>query len=193
MLQLDFGGKMIRALSRPLFYLSAAIASFYIAVNTGCVSGGFHLTRKYAKFVNSKNIILRIVLYIFTGVVFAITLLIDAVVFNTIDFWKGTVSAGNYEYQQGDKKFYAHHEISPEGLKRSTIVVRDLVGKQIQEVILAETNLKEIEMYVDGQLRTRVTDVETLPIAKVYDPAGNILDERMLLPDGEVSFKVASP
>ena len=54
---------------------------------------------------------------------FAITLLVDMVIFNTMDFWEGRVSAGEYNYQSGDKTFYVRHEILPgTKLKRSLSV-----------------------------------------------------------------------
>ena len=90
---------------KPSFYLSSFAACAIMALTAGCASGGFKLTRQYARWVNSQNIILRIVIYILTSVVFAVTMLIDFVIFNTLDFWNGTVAAGSYEFKDGDKLF----------------------------------------------------------------------------------------
>ena len=82
---------------KPLLCVTAL--SVAMLATAGCASGGFKLTREYARWVNSKNIILRIILYILTAVVFAVTMLIDLVVFNTMDFWNGTVSQGDYKFK----------------------------------------------------------------------------------------------
>ena len=111
-------------ISKLLFYLSSLSASAIMALTTGCASGGFKLTRQYAGFVNRQPTILRIIIYLLTGIVFAVTMLIDMVIFNTIDFWEGRVSAGSYEFKKGDKTFHVRHEFMPGTiLKRSTIRV----------------------------------------------------------------------
>ena len=55
-----------------------AILIFSVSIlsvtQVGCASGGFKLTRQYARFVNKQQIIIRIVLYILTAVVFLATL-----------------------------------------------------------------------------------------------------------------------
>lgn len=154
---------------------------FVLGLTTGCASGGFKLTRDYARFVNSKTLILRIILYIFTSIVFAVTLLIDMVIFNTIDFWEGKVSQGDYEFKKEGKTYFAHHEILPGSqLKRSTIKVSDEKGRLLQEVVLMETEKGEIDFYVDGQLRTRVKDIHSAPIAWTYDAEGRSLGRQLI-------------
>jgi hypothetical protein len=156
--------------------VAAFYASTVIAFTSGCASGGFHLTREYAGFVNKQMIILRIILYIFTSVVFVATLLIDMIIFNTMDFWDGRVSAGDYSFSKGNKTYLAHHEILPGTLlKRSTLRVMDKDGKLLQQVVLSETTSHEIEMYVDGKLRTRVKDLAGLPVASIFDERGKLL------------------
>lgn len=166
----------MRVLSQ-LFMKSAMIWScLVLGLTTGCASGGFKLTREYARFVNSKSLILRIILYIFTSIVFAITLLIDMVIFNTIDFWEGKVSQGDYEFKKEGKTYFARHEVlSGTGLKRSTIKVSDVKGQLLQEVVLMETEKGEIDFYVDGQLRTRVKNIHAAPVAWIYDSQGRSL------------------
>lgn len=162
------------AAPRAFFFASAFLASGLIALTSGCASGGFKLTRQYASFVNRQNIVVRILLYIFTSIVFAATLLIDFVINNTIDFWNGRVAAGTYNFKSGDKTFVARHEMQPgSNLKRSTIEVRDLKGDLLQTVLLQETNKNEIEVFIDGVLRTRVRDIHDAPVASLYDTNGS--------------------
>lgn len=152
---------------------------------TGCASGGFKLTRQYASFVNSQNIIIRIVLYILTSVIFAITMLVDMVIFNTMDFWEGRVSQGTYDFSKGGKTYQAVHEIAPDNkLKRSTITVRDDSAKILQVVVLQETITGEIECLVDGQVRARVRDINSFPVASIFDAKGILTEERLVLGDG---------
>ena len=72
-------------------------------LNSGCASGGFQLTRSFAGWVNSQNVVLRVILYILTAVIFAVTLLIDLLINNTIDFWDGKVSAGTYNFSKDEE------------------------------------------------------------------------------------------
>ncbi|HWU42875.1 MAG TPA: DUF3332 family protein [Bdellovibrio sp.] len=164
--------------SKKLFYLGSFAACGVMALSTGCASGGFKLTREYAQWVNSKTLILRIVLYLLTFVVFAVTLLIDMVIFNTMDFWDGKVSQGTYEFKDGNKTFYVKHEFLPEtGLKQSTIDVKDEQARLLQNVVLKETPNHEVELYVDGQLRSRVRDIHSLPVANIYNEKGQLVKE----------------
>jgi len=88
--------------------------------------GGFKLTREYAGFVNKQQPYHPHYSLHLNRNYFAATLLIDMVIFNTMDFWEGRVSAGSYEFKDGNKFYQAHHEIVPNtGLKRSTIRVMD--------------------------------------------------------------------
>jgi hypothetical protein len=161
--------------------LSAALmASGLMALTTGCASGGYHLTRMYAGFVNSQHIILRIILYIFTTVVFAVTMIIDLIFFNTIDFWEGRLSSGIYDFKKDGKNFHVHHEVLPGNLKRSTITIKDLDEKLLQQVIFRETASNEIELYVDGKLRTRVRDIRSIPTASVYNEKGQLTSDEMI-------------
>lgn len=164
--------------SNKLFsYPLAFIACSMMALTSGCASGGYKLTRQYAGWVNSQSLIIRIILYILTAVVFAVTLLIDAVIFNTMDFWEGRVSAGDYEFKEGGKTYQAHHEIKSDGLKKSTIRVFGADGKLKQNVVLAQTVEGQIEMFVDGKLRTRVRDLTSTPIASIFDANGKLVED----------------
>jgi hypothetical protein len=152
-----------------------------MALSTGCASGGFKITRGYAQWVNEKPLILRIIIYIFTTVVFGITLLLDMVIFNSMDFWDGKVSEGKYEFKDQDKVYQVHHEFQPgTRLKKSTIEIQNLDGKLIQTVVLMETPKGEIELSVDGKIRTRVRNITSLPVASFFDEAGHKLDEKTL-------------
>lgn len=166
---------MTRALSRSAFYLSSFLACGLMAVASGCASGGFKLTRQYAGWVNSQMIILRIVIYLLTGIVFAVTLLIDAVVFNTMDFWEGRVSQGDYLFQQGERVFHVKHEVLPEGgLRRSTIETKDLQGKTLEVTVVAENSNGEIELLVNGVKKATVNDLQALPMASIYNERGEV-------------------
>lgn len=154
---------------------AAVIASAILATTSGCVSGGFKLTREYARWVNSKNIVLRVVLYILTFVVFAVTMIIDTVVFNTIDFWEGRVSQGNYEFQKDGKTFFVKHEVAPAtGLRQSTIRIVNSKSQLLQEVLLLETANQKVQLFVDRRLRTEVSDIHSLPMLTNLTAKGKV-------------------
>jgi hypothetical protein len=179
--------RLIRIPSLKTFFYPVAFAACAImALSSGCASGGFKLTRQYATWVNSQQVVLRVILYILTGVVFVVTMLIDLVVFNTMDFWDGRVSAGTYSFEKDGKIFQAKHEflIDPASnlkLKRSTIRVMDSHHSLLQEVVLNETVKGEIEMSVDGKLRARVHGLSELPMATLFNQNGKAIGEHVLL------------
>jgi hypothetical protein len=160
----------------PISFFSALIACLMLVFSSGCASGGYKLTRQYSRWVNSQHIVLRIILYILTAVVYGVTLLIDAVIFNTIDFWEGRVSDGKFEFKDQDKTYFVHHERLPGSqLKQSTIKIHDSSGQQIQEVVLTENMAGDIEMKVDGKLRTKVREVSAIPVVSHFDKEGHML------------------
>jgi Domain of unknown function (DUF3332) len=168
--------------AKIIFYVSSFLACTIMALSTGCASGGFKITRDFAGWVNTKHIVLRCILYILTLPVFAVLMLIDLVIFNTIDFWEGRVSQGTYEFKDGDKTYFVKHEILPGSrLKRSTIQLVGANGQQIQESLLRETLTGEIEYLVDGKLRSRVSNISSLPIATIFDSNEKLLEEKALL------------
>lgn len=176
---------MFKSSQKFFFYLSSFVACAILALSTGCASGGYKITRQLSKWVNSQNIIIRIILYIFAGLAWAITLLIDMVVFNTIDFWEGKISAGDYQFKDGEKTFYVKHEILPgSNLKKSTIQIKDLNEKLLQTVVLSQTVQGDIETYVDGQLRTAVTNINSLPIITNYNASGKMIEQKLFLETG---------
>jgi hypothetical protein len=133
--------------------------------------------------VNKQHIIVRIIIYLLTGIVYAVTLLVDMVVFNTMDFWEGRVSAGEYNFKEGERTFHVHHEVLPGApLKRSTIRVFGADGKLAQTVVMQQTTEGEIELSVDGVVRSRVRDIHGLPMVSSYDSKG--------MPAGESLFTV---
>lgn len=169
---------MQKILAKPLSYMSSFLACSIMALATGCASGGYKLTRQYARWINSQQLIVRVILYVLTSFVFMVTLLIDAVIYNTMDFWEGRVSAGNYQFKDGAKTYNVKHEVLPNQLKRSTIEILD--GDRKQEVVLNETVTKEIEVFVDGHLRSVVRGISELPVASVYDVNGNLESQHMI-------------
>ncbi len=183
---------MIRPNSKVFFYIGSFLACSIMALSTGCASGGFKLTREYAGFVNKQNIIVRIIIYLLTGIIFAITMLVDLVIFNTIDFWEGRVSQGTYEFNKDGKTFHVRHEISPENsLKRSTIEMFGVDKKPLQEVVLQETPGGEIEMSVDGELRARVRNIGSLPVASIFDRDGHLVSDTMIFAEAPIATLTA--
>ncbi|MEK6554928.1 MAG: DUF3332 family protein [Bdellovibrionota bacterium] len=148
-------------------------AAGIMSLATGCASGGFKLTRSYAGFVNKQNIILRIILYILTSIVFAVTMLIDMVVFNTMDFWNGRVSQGDYKFDQDGTAYAVNHKILDNGLRRSHIeVFNQETNTKIQDVVLQETPEFDIEVFVNGKLKGRVADISSVPQVSLFNSKG---------------------
>lgn len=177
-------------------FVAAFLASVVFAFSSGCASGGYKLTREYSRWVNSQNIILRVVLYILTLVVYAVTLLVDAVVFNTIDFWEGRVSQGAFQHNENGRVYLVQHQVHPAtGLRKSTILIKESgKGKVLQEVTLQETSEQRIQLFVDGQLRTEVRDLSTLPTITSLSATGNVENSQplWLVMPSQVERKVAS-
>lgn len=174
---------MRQALSRPAFFLASFAACGVMALSTGCASGGFKLTRQLAGWVNSQQIIIRIIIYILVGAIaFGVTMLIDLVVFNTMDFWEGRVSQGDYLFKQGERQYHVKHEILPESqLRRSTIVIKDLDGKTLETQVIAENAAGEIEMSVNGVKKVAVRDIKALPTAQFFNERGEVASEKNVL------------
>lgn len=146
-----------------------------IGLGTGCASGGFKLTRKYSKFINSQNVVILSFLYILISFVFIVTLVIDAVIFNTIDFWEGRVSSGVYPFEKVGTLYAVHNEVhGASELKRSTIKISTANKKLLQEIQLKETPLGHIQLYVDGILRKKVENIQDLPTVTSFDRDGKV-------------------
>jgi len=168
--------------SKICFYLGSILACLPLAFTTGCASGGYKLTRQYSGWVNSQNIIIRIILYLLTGIIYGITLLADWVIFNTIDFWEGRISDGRFDYREGDRTYHVHHEtLSESKLKRSTIEIFNSKNQLIQTVVMSQTAQGEIETRIDGKVRSRIRDLSGIPIATHFDIAGMQIEEKTIL------------
>jgi predicted methyltransferase MtxX (methanogen marker protein 4) len=122
-------------------------------------------------------------LYLITGVIFAVTMLVDLVYNNTMDFWEGRVSQGIFEFNKDGKTFVANHEILPGNLKRSTIDVKNKENQLLQKVVIQQLASGEIEVVVDGTTRARVRDILSLPIASMFNSEGRLIEEKVLLFD----------
>jgi hypothetical protein len=138
------------------FRLLAAITA--CGIGAGCVSGGFMTTRTVAKWLNSQNIVLRVVLYVFIWPVFLITMLADEVIFNTIDFWSGKVTAQNSVFEKDGVRVQVAHSLTP--LRRSVFTIDGKNGEH-SIIELRESALGSIEVYKDGQKRTEVKDIRS--------------------------------
>jgi hypothetical protein len=176
-----------------LFFLGSFLACSVMSLTTGCASGGWKLTRQYAGWLNSQPIILRVIIYILGFIIFFVTILVDVVVLNTMDFWEGKVSAGDYHFKDGDRTFFAHHEYMPgTQLKRSSIQVKDNDGKLLQNVVFQETVEHDIELFVDGVLRARGHDMKTMPAVTMFDAKGRMTQEKVLTEIDYQQIKTAS-
>lgn len=151
--------------------LLAALIGLMGLAHTGCASGGYKLTRKYSQFVNKQNIILRIILYIVTVPVYGITLLVDAVVFNTMDFWGGRVSSNIYHFEDGGKLYAVKHSFEGDDkLRKTEIKVLDKTNKQKVEsiVVLEEQAGGKIRVTENGKLKVIVDEIDNLPKITLY-------------------------
>lgn len=173
---------MIKIWSKFLFYTSSFVAAFVLAFTSGCASGGYKTTRQYAGWLNSQNVVVRVILYLLTAIVFFFTLIIDYVVFNTIDFWSGKVSSGTYKHEKDGQTFVAVHSFQ-EGtqLRQSVITVTDSSHQLLQTVRLTETADLKIELYVDGVLRAKVDSLDSLPMITSFDKNGVMLERQSIL------------
>lgn len=178
-------------LYKKLTLITAAFLSVGVTLTTtGCASGGYHLSRSLAGWINKQDLLLRVILYIFVGGAFFFTIIADMIYFNTVDFWSGKVSAGVYEFKEGNKAYVVNHSFEND-LKRTEIQINDLKGKKLQNVILKETKTQEIELYVDGTLKAKVDSIESLPKITTFDTQGNILKHEVV-PDinyGKIAAK----
>jgi hypothetical protein len=158
--------------------LGISLVTIYAAVTGGilssCASGGFKLTRQIAQMVNKQQVIIRVIIYILAGVIiFGITLLVDMVILNTLDFWEGRVSANTYEFEKDGKTYVAHHRYQ-EGtqLKESHLQVFDTQKNLLQDVVIRETAELEVELFVDGILKAKAKDLMSLPKIIAYTDKG---------------------
>lgn len=142
-----------------------------VLATTGCASGGWKITRQYAQFVNKQSLIIRIILYILTLVVFAVTIAIDAIIFNTMDFWEGRVSQGIYQFNKDGRQYVAHHSYQENKLRVSRLEISEN-GKLLQEVILRETPDQKIDVIVDGVKKAEVDSINSVPNLSYFDAKG---------------------
>ena len=145
----------------PRFRVAALITltAFSSVALTGCAAGGFKLTRGLARWNNSKSIVPRILIYIAFGLllpVYIITLLVDFVVMNTIDFWEGTVASQNVNYEEKGVHYAVAHVRDP--LRHTTI--RMSIGDQLKSVVeLRELENGKIALSIDGVRRAELNDI----------------------------------
>lgn len=154
-----------------------------------CLSGGWKVTRMVAKWNNSLTIIPRILIYVafFIIQVYTITALIDSIVFNTIDFWTGTVSAMNYKYQKDGNDVAVEHSRFP--LRRSVITTsKDGVVKSVVEIKELESG--KIALVVNGVLRgefNNIRDVEPSLVLYKEDGKTQLLSKTFSTRDVELA------
>ncbi|MAE73663.1 MAG: hypothetical protein CL675_06180 [Bdellovibrionaceae bacterium] len=171
---MTFNNRSLSTLSqRILSPVLSLLLCFLGLAQTGCASGGFKLTRQYAQFVNKQSLIIRIVLYLVTMVVFAITLVIDAVIFNTMDFWEGRVSANTYHFNEDGKSYAVTHSyVGPDKLRRTDIQVTDSPATgpvHLVKITLAEQPEGRIHVLENDQLKAIAEDIYSLPKLTLID------------------------
>lgn len=161
---------MFKKLTFVLASLGLVLSSLHLS---SCASGGYKLTRQYSRWVNSQNIILRVILYILTLPIYTITLLVDTVLFNTLDFWNGRVAQGTYEFNSEGKTYTVDHKlIGNEQLKYTQIKISQ--GLQTIETLeLLETPTGEIEYKKNGILQAKATDLNSLPQVHIMTADGS--------------------
>ena len=139
----------------------------------GCASGGFKLTRQYARFVNKQQTVIRVVLYLLTMIVFAATILIDAVIFNTMDFWEGRVSANSYHFNKDGKIYGVKHYHKGDNRLRNTEIriyeVEAPANAAPELVHLSETDSGKVDIYKNGALKATVDTIQDLPEITLFE------------------------
>jgi hypothetical protein len=102
---------MKQSLTRFICVLT--LLAFSTTQLSGCVAGNFGLTRKLARWNLSFSIFPRIIVYIALIIipVYAITLLFDFIINNTIEFWTNSpvVSAQNHTFEQDGYRVEVEH------------------------------------------------------------------------------------
>lgn len=167
---------MKKQFTKNTILFAALSSTLLMSFVTGCASGGYKLTREYSGWVNKQNVIVRVILYILTLPVYGVTLIVDAVIFNTLDFWDGRVSQGAYQFNKGGQNYFVQHAKDAEtGLKRSRIEInKQSSHKQI--IVLQETPTHEVELFVDGILRGKSSQLSNETLFSLYNSEGKKIE-----------------
>ncbi len=171
--------------NKKISYLAVSLWASFILGLTGCVSGSFKLTRQYASFVNKQEVIIRVVLYILTSVVFAVTMLVDVVLNNTMDFWNGRMAAGTYNFNHGTKTYVVEHRFNNK-LRESTIRISEQ-GKPLETMVLREIENFKIDVIVDGLLKGTISDITQIPVLSLYNKKGETIKTHALWNDSQIA------
>jgi hypothetical protein len=169
---------------RPTIRLVAALVALTFS-SSACVSGGFRWTRSVARYVNSNSVLPRVLLWAAFVIlpVYLLAFLFDVILWNTLDFWSGSVSAQNTTFEQDGAKIEVAHSANP--LKKTVITVIAKDGKRTVSE-LRETERHSIEVLVDGVKKGEVESVtDAISSIALYRPDGGIestqlLDNRVL-------------
>ena len=88
-----------------------------------------------------------------------------------MDFWSGTVAAGDYHFERDEKQFLVSHSYQGSlKLRQSKITIID---KQMSTVLLIkESENGEIETYRNGTLQAVIKDIYSLPLMETYSLDG---------------------
>ncbi|MGE4231838.1 MAG: DUF3332 family protein [Bacteriovoracia bacterium] len=124
----------------------------------GCAAGNWNLIRKVANWNLKMSILPRVLVYIILVIipVYAVTALLDAVIFNTIEFWTGSavIRADHKVFEKDGDKVEIVNTVDP--LKKSKITTTHKDGS-IQVVEMIETPRGTIEIFMDGK---KVKEIE---------------------------------
>lgn len=164
---------------KMVLVVSAFLSAGLMVATSGCASGGYSISRSFAGWINKNNILLRIVLYIFLGGAFLFTLVADLLVMNTIDFWTGKVSQGTYEFKDAEKTFVVKHSLQGD-LHQTHIEIKNSQGKKLQDILMKETARLEVEYYLDGVLKAKFDNIESVPRVTQFDRKGRIFKQENL-------------
>lgn len=160
------------------------------SLHLGCASGGYYLTRKYSAWVNGIHILPRILVYILTSVIYGIAMIIDLVIFNTVDFWEGKVSGGSYFFEKDGVKYNVAHEIYNESsnLRKSTILISK-ANQKTSKLEIIETPNHEIDLFVDGAKLAHSENIYSIPKITVFNASNNSSEEIWLFQNQIASTK----
>ncbi len=163
---------MFKKLKLTSFVLVALAGTFALQ---SCLSGGWKVTRIVAKWNNSMGVLPRILIYIafFILQVYTVTALIDSIVFNTIDFWNGTVTGMNKQYKKNGMDVAVSHSRTP---LRQSIITTSKGDQVISVVQISELASGKIALTINGVLRGEVNSIHDIdPSLTLFKEDGKTL------------------
>ncbi|MEW6055997.1 MAG: DUF3332 family protein [Bdellovibrionota bacterium] len=128
---------------------------------SGCAGGNFNLVRSVAKWNLRMSLLPRVIVYLAFIIipVYPIALLLDAILFNTIEFWTGkpVLTAKNQKFEKDGVTVEIAHFLDP---LRRTVITSTMKDGSRSLTELRETEGKSIEIYVDQIKRGEVQNID---------------------------------